>query len=431
MSNAQAGPSEWRAGAWVVLTAAAGVAMSSFIYYSLGAFIKPLQAAFGWSRGEITASLLICNFGSMITVPFYGALADRIGVRRVALFGVVLYCVAICSVGLSGPDRITWYLAWAFVAVVQGSCSFMIWTMAVTSRFDRSRGMALALCACGSGVCSAVLPSIITMLIARFGWRGGYIAMGLFGLVMVMPLAYFFLHDAGDFGRRGNKNREGVDGMSVVAAVRTSQFWKLAVTILILSATVSALNIHLQPMFIDRGLSAAKAALVVGMIGPSLIGGRLISGWALDRFAGRWVAAGFILAPVMSYLLLLQASSTKAYLMYVITVLNGLACGAEIGLIAFLTSRYFGMKQYGTIYGIIGGVFMFGAGVAPTIAGEIYDATGSYHLLLVTAPILLLLAAILMATLGPYPASLTATSASRAGVGSMRLSKSPEVSDMP
>jgi MFS family permease len=433
MSNARTLPTEWRGGAYLVLTAAAGVALSSFIYYSLGAFIKPLQAAFGWSRSEITAGLLICNFGSMMTVPIYGALADRIGTRRVALWGVPLYCAALCCVGLSGPDRVTWYLAWGFVAIVQGACGFTIWTMAITGRFDRSRGMALALCACGTGICSAVLPSVITTLIAHSGWRAGYISMGVFGFVLVMPLALLFLHSADDLGRqnraapdRSNDRRPAAaDGLSLSAAARTLQFWKLLVTILILSGTVSALNVHLQPMFMDRGLPAAEAALVVGLIGPSLIAGRLLSGILLDRLSGRWVATGFILAPVVGYLLLLQASSENPILMYIISGLNGLASGSEIGIIAFLTSRYFGMKQYGAIYGILGGVFMFGAGVAPTAAGKIYDVTGSYHALLVTAPPLLLLAALLMATLGPYPTSFESPRvALSAGVSRLRAKSS-------
>jgi MFS family permease len=81
----------------------------------------------------------------------------------------------------------------------------------------------------------------------------------------------------------------------------------------------------------------------------------------------------------------------------------GLAAGAELDIIAYMTSRYFGMKHYGKLYGGQFVFFAIGSGAAPAVFGSAYDMTGSYEFILYSTAILFVLGALMMLLMGPYP----------------------------
>ena len=79
--------SEFRRGGAVLFAAALGTAFgaSPLPFNSIGPFTKPLAEEFGWGRGDIQLALFCFTAAVVLTVPYVGGLADRIGVRKVAL----------------------------------------------------------------------------------------------------------------------------------------------------------------------------------------------------------------------------------------------------------------------------------------------------------------------------------------------------------
>ena len=75
---------------------------------------------------------------------------------------------------------------------------------------------------------------------------------------------------------------------------------------------------------------------------------------------------------------------------------------AEMDLIAFLLSRYLGMRSFGEIYGYFFAIFMLGAGLGPYAMGISFDMTGSYRPMLVASVFALGLAIFLVLRLGAY-----------------------------
>jgi cyanate permease len=78
----------------------------------------------------------------------------------------------------------------------------------------------------------------------------------------------------------------------------------------------------------------------------------------------------------------------------------GLAAGAEMEQVAFITSRYFGLKAYGQVYAAQYIAFQLAVGVGPMLAGRIFDITGSYLLALHLCVGAFFGGALLIATLG-------------------------------
>ncbi len=82
--------------------------------------------------------------------------------------------------------------------------------------------------------------------------------------------------------------------------------------------------------------------------------------------------------------------------------LVGLGMGAEGDIMAYMVSRYFGLRAYGEVYGYVLAIYTLGAVVGPLLMGINFDLMGSYRLVLVTFSLATLVGAILMTQLGPY-----------------------------
>ena len=83
----------------------------------------------------------------------------------------------------------------------------------------------------------------------------------------------------------------------------------------------------------------------------------------------------------------------------------GLAGGAEFDLVAYMTSRYFGLRHYGKLYGILFSSVIAGAALGPLMFGFGFDMTGSYQAVLLTVTGLFLVGSASQLLLGPYPKS--------------------------
>lgn len=135
----------------VVLAAAIGVALDGLHMHFIGTMIRSLQQAYGWSRGEIAFGLTLMMVIKLGGNLLAGVLADRFGVRPVALWGAVFFGIGFSLMGLAGPALWSWYAVCAFFAVVVHGVSPVIWTGGVVQWFEARRGMALALTLTGGG----------------------------------------------------------------------------------------------------------------------------------------------------------------------------------------------------------------------------------------------------------------------------------------
>jgi MFS family permease len=398
-------PSEWRLGWPLVAAGGVGMALSSLHAGALGVLMHPLQEAFGWSRAAISASILIICVCILTLGPFIGPLIDRFGARRVALTGIVGFCATLAGVGLTGPGVASWYLAWALVGLVYPTVSTVMWTFGIGRCFDRERGLALAVALSGVGVAGLISPLITVALLPAVGWRGVFFALALGGFLIAFPTAWVAFHPE-RIVRQVRATPGGapqpLTGWSIRQIVSSVRFWSMAVVMLLLAAAVGALMLHFQPILRDAGLSAAEAAGYAALIGPATVVGRVIGGWFLDRFPARIVAAVFFLSPAAVCAILLNYDASPT-LSLTAAIGLGLAAGAEGDAVAYLTAKYFGLKRYTFSYAILIGLFSFAYGLAPVIAGAVFDAFGAYDPMLTLLIAGLFVSALITLLLGRPP----------------------------
>jgi predicted MFS family arabinose efflux permease len=156
----------------------------------------------------------------------------------------------------------------------------------------------------------------------------------------------------------------------------------------------------LPAILTDRGNTARLAAFASSFFGVGLFQGRVGCGYLLDRFFAPRVAALLFAAVAIGITFLGFGRATWSA--FIAALLVGLGIGAEVDIIAYLTSRYFGLRSYGTIFGSIWAVFGVSGGLGAYLMGFGFDKTGSYLVPLVGFLCAAVLATLLILSLGPY-----------------------------
>ncbi|HEY6645027.1 MFS transporter [Povalibacter sp.] len=396
----------WRTLAAASLGNAAG--LSGLAFYTFGVFVIPLTAAFGWTRGEISSAASFLTLGTAITAPLVGTLIDRIGARKVALWSLLGLALAYAAMTQLAGTIGVFYAAWLAIALIGGGTTPVVWTRTVNLWFDRSRGLALGLTLAGSGLAGMFGPVFCAALIERFGWQAGYLGVGALIAFVAIPVVALLLKER-PAPRQASVADGGADdlaGLTFQEAVRTGTYWKIAGGFLLVSGAIAGLIINIVPLLQDRGMSPLQAAQIAGSMGIAVMLGRVIVGLLLDRFSARLVA-GVMLSSTALGCLAMSLSGAPTWVLMLSVVSLGFAAAAEVDLVAFLVSRYFGMKAYGKIYGSQLTAFYLGAAAGPLLMGLSYDHFGGYTEILYAVAAILVFGAIVLATLGTPPDNST------------------------
>lgn len=370
----------------MLLAAAMGVGLSAAPIYSLGVFISPLNQAFGWSRADIAFAQVVMSIVVTSTAPLIGLALDRIGARRLGLCGTALMCAMMACLSLLKGSLALYFMTWALMAVGVASSSSVIWLKAVVERFTAKRGLALSIALCGSNVTGAIAPILAALLVRDYGWRTAYVGLATFLFVTSFPLSAAFYYDARDLRRRSAAKLSVPpqaapiqSGATMFEAMRSRNFWLLALSFFLAGGGVTAFIVHFVPMETDLGLSVVQAASAISGLSIAAIIGRLLTGFLMDRFFAPRLAAFALALPVVAGLIL-RFTPPSYGSAFTAAVLFGLSTGAEFNMISFLTARYFGMRSYGVISGAMFGTFTAGAVVLPALVGELYSIYGDYRM---------------------------------------------------
>ncbi|MGE0861242.1 MAG: MFS transporter [Gammaproteobacteria bacterium] len=373
---------EWRAeiaAGWTLLataTYACGTGVSALVYYSFGLFVEPLQQQFGWSRGEISTALVFGSLGLVLAAPALGWCMDRVGARRVALVAIpALGLVLLLLSRFEGPRTLFYGLFFLLNAAGIGTSS-ILYSRAVAGSFDAARGLALGLTLAGPGTAAILLPLLMTAVIGQWGWRAGFVTLALLAFSPWLPV-WRWLRPSVAQATPGLE--AGLDGLAPRAAFASRTFWVLTLGFGATAVACSAVVVHLVPLLRDAGLAPGEAARIAALVGMGVILGRVGIGFLVDRLFAPRVAATIFVITAGGCMLLLAAGADAAR---EAAFLIGFALGAEVDLLAYLTSRYFGLRHFGVIYSTIYAVFWIGSACGPTLAGRLFDRHGNYDLAL-------------------------------------------------
>lgn len=394
---------------WPILLASLlgiGFGLAAVPFYTAGVFAPHLVRAFGWSMGEIMGALTLTTLVVIIAAPVTGMLCDRFGTRKVALLSLLGFGLSVLSLAALGPSLVQFYISWGLAAALGAGSLPITFTRTVNRWFDRHRGLALGFAMTGTGLFGMISKPLLAWVIADHGWRGGYAALGMLTLLVALPATLLLFRDPEDKApqatRQTTVGAAPLPGFTRAQALRQWRFWLIALILLPISFCLAGAVPNLEPILLDKGFDQATILTLTPLVGLASICGRLVGGWLLDRFWAPGVAFVLLGLPTLSCVILAGNGLDPAMARIAILLL-GFALGIEYDVVAFLTSRYFGMRSYSSLYAIFYVCFSTGAGFAPLIFGLIRDATGGFAAALTGSAIALPISAACFLLLGRYP----------------------------
>lgn len=386
----------WR----VVAASAAGVYVSfaSLFVYTFGILLKPLAETFGWSREGISAGFGVAALMIAICSPLLGQLFDRYGPRRVILPCLTVFGLAFASLALLTPHLWHLYATLAVLGMVGNGTAQMAYSRAVSTWFDRHRGLALALMMCGGAVGAMTLPPLAQWLVSSVGWQSTVVVLGLGALAVGLPTVALFVRER-PVAEQGHRRHS--EGATVREGLASRGFWILAAVLFFASIAQNGAIAHLSALLTDRGVAAGSAAAAVSVMGGASLLGRLVTGWVIDRFFAGWVSFGLLAMAAAGTYVLAGAQTFLAGAAG--AALIGFGMGGEADVIPFMLSRYFGLRSFTTLYGLTWTAYAIAGAIGPVVMGVAYDSTGSYERLLTGLSAVMLAVAALMLVAPRYP----------------------------
>lgn len=405
-------------GWWIVVISMLGISTGAapFVFASMGLFMLPLQQEFGWNRAQISAVLPLMVIAFMISMPLAGRLIDRLGTRRVLLPSTVAFGLGLAAIPLLVSQL--WHLAvvFVFIGIFGVAANTMPYLRTISTWFNRRRGLAIGLAVSGIGLGYAYVPILVQNVIDAGGWRTAYYTLSAIVLCITVPLvALFFRETPAAMGLRpdgGNAAGAPVSeqsstlvGIPSSAALRRREFWLLSAIFVCIAFVLHGILPHLVPLLRDRGVGAETAAAVASAMGATVFVSRIFIGYLIDCFFAPRVAMIFFSLSAIGFFML--SATSYLPLMFIAAVLIGLSLGAEVDLLAYLCGKYFGLRSFAEIYGLLFIGVMAGSAFGPYAFGYGFESTGSYSGVLVVSVLLNAFALGVAAMLGPYPAEST------------------------
>jgi MFS family permease len=410
-STARVDLGEFRRGWHILLLAGLGVAtcVTATMLYGFGTLVIPLQKSFGLARPDLQLSITCLFLGAGVACHLAGVLNQRYGMRAVT--AVSLLALSLGYFALTQFHGTLWhlYLGFALMAFAGVGTLQVTWSHLVNEWFERNRGLALAIVLSGTGLAASLLPPLLTWSIARWDWRAGFIAMAAPTLLLTLPLTLLWMRSPARLAAVDSANT-GLPGESWSNAIRGRKFWTLTVALTLAVSAVLGLLTSVIPLLRDKGFDAATASGIFSSFGVSLVVGRVLVGYLLDRLWPAGISAAALSLPALGCFMLVSIHSNVPALVAACALI-GIGTGAEFDISAYLLARYFGMRDFGRLYGLLLGIVTFSSALAPALFAVLYRSSGSYDSMLKVAIGCFIVGPGLLLTLGQVPKWIAAREA--------------------
>ena len=378
---------------WVIVALAStmGCITSSvrFAAAALVPYLRDSASGFGWSYGAISLGFSLQWFVLGVVSPYIGSLGDRYGVRRLLYLGAFLF---IAGMLLTGVMTSLWqfYLFFGVMLGIATTIFSILLVTGVTLWFRKYLGVAMGAVGSFQGMGTIGFLFLIAVAFDLLGMKWIFWIPGIVGGALILLLIKFFYNEPGDVGLRplGAPEGEAINRpqkdetakirakVFLQQAQRTSTFWNLIGIHFWGCMGHNIINVLLVAIAVDRGLSLGVAA---GVLATQQITGVFARGAVpiiADRVGSKsvWVVGMSLQALPLLIILFVH----DAWAFYLFAFLFGIGQGSEVPTFPIANPQYFGNVPQGSLYGWQNIGNGLGMGLAPVVAGFLWDITGTY-----------------------------------------------------
>ena len=358
------------------------------IFYGFPVFYASFVESLGFTRAQVTQGFFLGFL--IIGLPsglLAGAIIDRIGARWVIVTGAGL--VGISLLLMARMTKLWEYEALCVLEVLGYVFAGPLANQVLVARWFRARrGRAMGIAYLGLGAGGVVSPMLVTYLIRSLGWRHALEFVALLLVAVLFPVGIWItrstpeergLRPDGEVGvESGNSAGATGESSGVADAVQTRNFWLILLGSTLAIGAIGGVIQHFILFLKDCGYEASVASRFFSGLLAASLAGRVLVGYAADRFRKKNTMALFYLLIGLSALLL--AGAQQPAMAWTFAVVFGFSMGADYMLIPLVTAECFGTAALGKLLALIIIGYSLGQWGLPWVVGKIFDARHSYDL---------------------------------------------------
>jgi len=362
--------------AWVVVWATfVCLAVIFGVSYSFAAFFENFAKEFAAQRADVSWIFGLCGLVYFVLGAGGGMLADRWGPRMVCMTGMVFIAMGLFLTSLA-QSLTTVYLSYGLLVGLGIALVYTPSIACVQPWFNKRRGLASGIASAGVGAGTLILPVVVSYLLIEVNWREALQMMSA-GVLLIGLTAGFLLKRAPNLS--GNTSGQ-LPGLTLSATLKTPSFKWLYMGTLLGAPVMFVPFAHISAAARDAGVPDAQAVGLVGLIGIGSLVGRFAIGWLADRM-GR-IKTLMLMQGLMGLSYLVWAGAQDPWMFAVFALWFGLSYGSIVSLLPAICMDLFGGRAVSAIIGTLYTGAALGNLLGPVLAGQVFDMTQSYALVI-------------------------------------------------
>ena len=379
--------------------------------YGFTAFMSPIITSLGFSSAQVSLASSIRGLEVGGLDPFVGAAADRWSSKRLMLIGIIIYALGIICISQSANLAI-FYAGFLIVGLGGSICITVVPNTVIARWFRKNIGKASGIMAMGVAI-GGIFTPLVAKSIDAFGWDNTLLYMAIGMLVVGIPLSSLFRSRPEDYGM----SPDGIapadtgdleidnSGVTVKEALKTRAFWFISLGTMLQMMPMHALTIHMMPYLESIGIERDWAAIAVTIFAVITIPTRLLYGIAADMYSKKYVLVISMILTTAGLLVFHFLDGSSFAMVVVFAVIYGIGAAGVTPLRTPLLRDYFGIKKFGTIFGLNAFLITVGAVIGAPIAGWVYDTREVYDPIWLIFTGFVVAGMVLILLLPPHPGS--------------------------
>jgi MFS family permease len=337
-------------------------------------FMKPFEEEFGWPRADISMAYTMLTIGAAIGGIYWGSLSDRIGAKKIGLFGALTLSVGLMALRWQS-DLWLLYLLHFLIGALGFACLFTPMVALSGLWFNERKGLAIGIVTAGGAIGQGVVPFVVRFMITHIGWRDAALYLGIAYLLILVPLMFLLkpppaiAQSAAQEGR-SDENLWGVPHKITIP-------W-LALAGIFCCICMAVPLVHLVPLGTDLGCTPQVAAGLLLALMTAGVFGRIFFGWLADRTGGLYAYFLASLAQTSVVFWFTQTSDLAA--LYALSVLFGFGFAGVMTCLLICAREAAPLRITGFAMAFVSTTAWVGMGIGSYQGGYFYDLTGNYVL---------------------------------------------------
>lgn len=368
--------------AWTVTTAVVGAVVVVFLDKALlGLVANPLRAELGLSSTAFGALGSASHVLQLIACLGLGLLGNRVSPRVILLVAGVLWAVGQAP-ALLATTAAALVVSRLVVGAAEGPVVPLLHTVSYSWFPNERRGLPASLITSGSAIAKVALLPVLTVVIVAFGWRSGFLTVGV--LALVWTVIWYAVGRMGPFATEPSPV-ETTPSARWTRVLRSRTFL-VAVFAYFAQGALAAVVFTWLPSYFENGLGFTATASgllyalpsamgIVALVVIGSLGDRMLRRGARSRTV-RGTAGGLVLAASGALLCVLPWVSSAVVAIAVLVVGYGFSITVNTVTLPMVAEIAPAEKRAGALAVLIAAGSCAGI-VSPLITGMILDATSS------------------------------------------------------